>query len=415
MTECRPHSSKNPDRRMQYSCGPWRAVFVLGVTQILAWGTIIYTPVLILPLIAIERGWSMTFAMAGLSIGLFVAGLVARFVGKSIDRFGGHRIMLVGSLLGSVGLLGLVYATSKVAYVIVWIVLGAALAASLYDAAFATLGRIFGNSARSPITAVTLAGGLSSTVSWPITHVLVEAVGWRGAYFVYAGLLASVAAPLHAFALPRSRSTIANLNVASYSVLGDAPMPSKGRPFILTAAGFAAYAFVPSALSAHLLAIFGRHGLDATSVVAIGTLFGPAQVAARICELAFGRNFHPLWVVRHAIAALVIGFALLASFGFSAPVAAAFAIIFGGANGLITICRGTVPLALFGSVGYGHLMGRIAMSSLLMQAAAPLVLALVAEHLSDPGALAITAGFSVLALACFAMVPRQGGREKALS
>ena len=83
--------------------GPWRAVPVLGVTQILSWGTIFYTPVLILPLIAAERGWSMSFAMGGFSVGLLAAGLVAPYVGRLIDRFGGHVVMTIGSLVGALG------------------------------------------------------------------------------------------------------------------------------------------------------------------------------------------------------------------------------------------------------------------------------------------------------------------------
>src|SRR5712671_5026983 len=186
--------------------GPWRAVLVLGVTQILAWGAIFYPPVLTVPLIAAERGWSMTFAMGGFSLALLTAGLASPRVGLAIDRYGGHRVMPFGSLLGALGLLLLAYADHPVAYLAVWMLLGVAIAGSLYDPAFATLGRIFGTAARRPITALTLAGGFASTVSWPATRVLLDTVGWRGTYLVYAALLALVAAPLHAFALPGTRA-----------------------------------------------------------------------------------------------------------------------------------------------------------------------------------------------------------------
>jgi hypothetical protein len=176
--------------------------------------------------------------------------------------------------------------------------------------------------------------------------------------------------------------------------------------FVLVTAAFTAYAFVPSALSAHLLAIFGRNGIDSTTVVLIGTLFGPAQVAARLTELAFGRNVHPLLVGRAAVALLVLAFVLLAVFGISIPTAAAFAVMFGAANGLITITRGALPLALFGADGYGRLVGRISGCWLVMQSAAPLVMAFVAERASDARALALTAGFAVAALACFAAIRR---------
>ena len=167
--------------------GPWRAVPVLGVTQILSWGTIFYTPVLIVPLIAAERGWSITFTMGGFSVGLLTAGLIAPYVGRSIDRFGGHVVMTIGSLIGALGLFLIVYANHPVAYYAVWMVLGAAMAANLYDSAFATLGRIFGIGARRPITALTLAGGFASTVSWPATHFLLDRVRMGQHLFVVCG------------------------------------------------------------------------------------------------------------------------------------------------------------------------------------------------------------------------------------
>jgi MFS family permease len=385
--------------------GPWSAVPVLGVTQILSWGCIFYTPVLIVPLIAAERGWSIAFTMGGFSVGLLTAGLTAPYVGRSIDRYGGHVTMTIGSLVGALGLLLIGYANHPIAYYAVWIVLGLAMAATLYDAAFGTLGRIFGAAARSPITALTLAGGFASTVSWPSTHVLIESVGWRGTYLVYAALLAVVSAPLHALALPRSR---ADANVPAHGATKAPPkvLPPYGLVFTLVASAFAAYAFVPSGLSAHLLAIFGRSGIDAGTVVWIGALFGPAQVGARLIEFAFGRDLHPLWVARAALAALLCAFAMVAIFGISTPVAAAFALMFGGANGLITITRGAVPLALFGASGYGRLMGRLAGPFLLVQSAAPLVMAFVVDRTSDGMALALSALFAVAAFVCFLVIRR---------
>ena len=384
--------------------GPWRAVPVLGVTQIVAWGTIFYSPVLTVPLIAAERGWSLSFAMGGFSFCLLVAGLASPLIGSMIDRFGGHVVMTAGSLIGALGLFALVHAGDRVSYLAVWMVLGVGLATSLYDAAFATLGRIFGAAARSPITVLTLAGGFASTVGWPSTHLLMNAAGWRGTYLVYAALLALVCAPLHAFLLPRSRAVVHA--TPTDAIKSPTLLPPRGISFLLVAAAFASYAFVPSALSAHLLAVFGRSGIDAATVVMIGALFGPAQVTARLIELMFGRKLHPLHLARFAVTLLVTAFVMLALLGISAPVAAAFALMFGAANGLITIARGAVPLALFGPAGYGALIGRIAGPSLLMQAAAPFTLAFVIERASDPAALACAAAFAVIALMCFAAIRR---------
>jgi MFS family permease len=379
--------------------GPWRAVPVLGLTQILTWGAMFYPPVLIVPRIAADRGWSISFAMGGFSLALLVAGIAARYVGASIDRLGGHVTMTLGSLIGCVGLLSIVYAPNPAAYYAAWMLVGLAMAACLYDAAFATLGRIFGIGARRPITALTLIGGFASTVSWPVTLMLLEQVGWRECYLVYAAVLAIAAAPLHAFLLPREHAK----PMPAAERAQDAPsrfIPAQGAVFMLVAAGFAAYAFVPSGLSAHLLAIFQRHGIAPATVVWIGALFGPAQVAARLVEFAFGRNLHPVWIARGALTALIGAFLMLAVTGIGTASAAAFAILFGGANGLMTIARGALPLALFGALGYGKLMGRLAAPFLVMQAAAPWAMAMVIERASDATALAVAATFAALALAC---------------
>src|SRR5215211_3262572 len=96
--------------------GPWRAVLVLGVTQIIAWGALFYPAVLTVPLIAADNGWSVTFAMSGFSLALLVAGLVSPLIGRLIDRHGGHHVMPVGSLLAAIGLVGLAYADRPVVY-----------------------------------------------------------------------------------------------------------------------------------------------------------------------------------------------------------------------------------------------------------------------------------------------------------
>jgi MFS family permease len=325
--------------------------------------------VLTVPLIAADHGWSPPFAMAGFSIGLFVGGLCARYVGGAIDRFGGHVVMPVGSLIGAAGLVTLVWAPGVASYFVAWITIGVAMAASLYDPAVATLGRIFGSAAHASITVLTLAGGFASTVSWPVTQFLIQTVGWRGAYLVYAALLAGLAALLHAFALPRQTAGGTSRHVTSAKEAKKVFVPSNSLAFVLVAAGFASYAFVPSALSAQLLAIFQRFGLAPTTVVAIGMLFGPAEVLARICEFSFARRLHPLWIARGAVGLLVAGFVLLALLQFSAALAAIFAVMFG-----------------------------------VVQAVAPVVLTFVVDRASDAIGLAWVAAFAAVALVCFVLI-----------
>ncbi len=220
-----------------------------------------------------------------------------------------------------------------------------------------------------------------------------------------------VAAPLHWFALPRQRAELPP-PARTGAPPPAAVVPARGLPFILVATGFAAYSFVPSGLSAHLLAIFGRAGIDAGTVVTIGALFGPSQVASRLFEFTFGGNTHPLAIARSAVTLVLCAFVLLALFGISALPAALFAIMFGVCNGLITIARGTVPLIMFGAAGYGRLVGRLAAPWLATQAAAPLVLAFVVERISDAAALGLAACFAAAALAAFLVLRAPHGKAR---
>jgi MFS family permease len=378
--------------------GPHRAVPVFGITMILTWGTLFYSAALLLPLLAQARGWSVTLVMSGISVGLLAGGLASPKIGKAIDQYGGHYVMAAGSLLGAAALAAMPFATHPIAYFAIWAVLGAAMAANLYDPAFATLTRIFGTEARRQITLLTLMGGFASTVSWPATHILLSMTDWRGTYFIYAAVMALVVAPLHAFAIPRAR---AKAPVPAEGTRMPAVLAAKGLIFILVACAFATFMFAQSGMLTHMLLIFERMGVDRATAVAIGALFGPAQVAARICELAVAKHTHPLHVARFAAALLITAFGVFAVFGIGAVTAAVFVLLFGAANGLMTIARGTLPLALFGPKGYGHLVGRLAAPALAVQAAAPIAMALVIERVSDPAALGMTAAFIAVALVCF--------------
>lgn len=380
--------------------GPGRAVTVLSFTQILGWGILIYPPVLMMPLIAAERGWSLAFCMSGLSVALATSGLLSPTSCGLIDRYGGNRVMSLGALAGMAGMIGLALADHWQVYLLCWLLIGAAMSSTLYDPAFTTLTRIFGATARRQITFVTFAGGFASTVGWPATHVLLAHFGWRGTYLVFAIMLGLVIAPLHAFALPRATS-----NAPLAAQTNAAPAAGKflaphGWPFVLLAAAFACHAFLLSGVTSNLLAMLTRGGIDAATVVTLGALFGPAQVMARLGDFTFASKTSPLWVARVAVICMVIAFTSLALAGISVIVAGLFCILFGAANGVMTIARGAVPLAMFGPTGYGRVIGRIARPALLLQASAPFAVAAAAERLSDRTVLEFGTVGALAALSC---------------
>ncbi len=393
--------------------GPGRAVLVLSLTEILAWGILIYPPVLTMPHVAADHGWSLAFCMAGFSIGLIVSGVLSPTACGLIDRHGGNIVMSLGALAGALGFVGLVFANSKATYLPCWLLIGAAMSSTLYDPAFTTLARIFGTSARRQITFVTFAGGFASTVGWPATHLLLEHFGWRGTFLAFAAVLTLVVAPLNAFALPR-------VIAAAPPPAADHETPSpevlarpEGSLFLFLAAAFAVHAFLLSGVTSNLLAMLQRDGLDAATVVTIGAMFGPAQVAARLTDFLFSSRTHPLWIARGAVALMATAFIVLAFVGPTFAVAALFAIAFGAANGVMTIARGALPLVMFGSVGYGRVIGRIARPALFVQALAPFVVASAAERLSDRTVLEFGAVGALLALGCFLAIrpPRAVARS----
>ena len=374
----------------------------LALAEILAWGILIYPPVLAMPHIAAAHGWSLAYCMAGFSLGLVVSGILSPIVCGLIDRHGGNIVMSSGALAGAFGLALLVVADRPAVYFTCWLLIGAAMSATLYDPAFATLTRIFGASARRQITFVTFAGGFASTVGWPATHLLLEHLGWRGTYLVFAAVFALVIAPLHAFALPRSVAAAPPPAAVSPAALAPmAPLRPEGWPFMLLAAAFALHAFLLSGVTSNWLAMLERGGLSPATVVTIGAMFGPAQVASRLTDFLLAGRTHPLWIARAAVALVLFAFAMLALEGMSFPVAALFAIAFGAANGVMTIARGTLPLLMFGAVGYGRVVGRIARPALFVQALAPFVVASAAERFSDRTVLEMGIVGALLALGCF--------------
>lgn len=387
--------------------GPYRAVGVLCVTQVLGWGALFYPPGLTMTHIAAAHGWSLAQTLLGFSIALGVSGLAAPVACGLVERHGGHYVMAGGALIGALGLVILPLTDQYGIYLASWVLLGIAMACNLYDPAFTALTRIFGMAARRPITLVTFVGGLASTFSWPVTQLLIAGGGWQSVYFVFAGVMAFVVAPLYAFALPRNAVHVpAPVAEGTVPVKPAAIVAAAGAPFILMAAGFAAHAVVQSGTLAHLLTILQRGGIDPGTAVIIGALFGPAQVLTRMADFASGGRLHPLWIARIAMGLMAVAFTLLVVAGISPGVATVFALMFGAANGVVTIARGALPLAMFGPVGYGRVVGRIARPAQICQAFAPFALAYVIDRWSGVAVLEIVIVVALLACGCFIAIRR---------
>jgi len=352
-------------------------ITALGVSQILAWGTSFYFPAVFAEPIVVETGWSLGYVVAGTSLGLLVAGLISPQVGRIIDRRGGRPVLLASSLCYAAGLAGIGAAPALPIYLAAWVLLGIGMGTGLYDAVFAALGRMYGSEARTPITNLTLFGGFASTVCWPLSAFMIEHVGWRAACFVYAGLHLFLVLPLQ-MAVVRPVTLGTGSSTASEKRDGKKASPIRNEMliFALLAAVLSIAAGVGSIVVVHLLIFLQARGLDFAVAVSLGTLFGPAQVGARIVERLFGSHYHPVWTMIASCTLMAAG--LLMLYG-AVPALLVVILLYGAGYGISWIGRGTLPLALFGPVRFPRLMGRLAFPSLIIQALAPSAGALLIE------------------------------------
>ncbi|MDR6951275.1 MFS family permease [Ancylobacter sp. 3268] len=350
-------------------------VSALGITQIMAWGSSYYLSAVLAGPVAAETGWALAWVVGGLSIGLLTAGLVSPWVGRAIGRHGGRGVLALSTVLIAAGQVTLGLSQALPVYVGGWLVLGLGMGAGLYDAAFATLGRLFGSSARPAITVLTLWGGFASTVCWPLSASLVGSVGWRNTCFIYAAIQIGFSLPLLLRAIPRVAPPPAR---SSEGVAGTGPLfGAERRAFVLLAAVMILAGAITATLSVHLLTLLQAQGLSLADAVLFGALVGPAQVGGRLVEMAGRGRHHPLWSLGAACGLIALGLLLLWS---GVAIAAIGLLLYGAGNGVFSIARGTLPLALFGPERYAALMGRLARPSLVAQAAAPFVSAFLIEH-----------------------------------
>jgi MFS family permease len=364
-------------------------VAALGTTQTLAWGSSYYLPAILADDMATANGVSRGWVFAAFSASLLLTAVLGPVVGRTIDRRGGSAVLVASNIVLAAGLVALSLCVSIVGLVAAWAVVGVGMALGLYDAAFATLAGIYGREARGPITGITLIAGFASTVGWPLSALLDANFGWRDTCLIWAAMHVIIGLPLNLLLVPRP------------SGQQDLKQPGSStweprKEMILLAYVFAASWFVTGAMAAHLPTLLERMGATTIQAVAAAALVGPAQVAARLVEFLIMRHVHPLVSARLAASMHPIGAAILAVFG--SPTATIFALLHGAGNGLLTIARGTVPLALFGPEGYGSRTGLLGAPARAAQAVAPLLFGLLLDVMGR-GVLLVSGGLCLSALA----------------
>ena len=346
-------------------------ILALGTTQTLAWASSYYLPAILADPIGRDLGVSSNWIFAAFSASLVISALLGPRVGRQIDLVGGRPVLSASNLTLAAGLALLGCSYSIPVLVIAWLLLGIGMGCGLYDAAFAALGRIYGDAARRSITGITLLAGFASTVGWPLTALGLEQIGWRNTCFAWALAHIVIGLPLNLLMLPQVKGAKA---AVAASIKPHIPID---RTMILLAFAFAAAWTVTGAMAAHLPRILEAAGATKLQAVSAGALIGPAQVFARIVEASFLSRYHPLLSTRLACLTHPIGAAIVALVGGGA--ASAFAIFHGTGNGILTIARGTLPLAIFGPRNYGYRLGIIGAPARMAQAAAPLAFGLLID------------------------------------
>jgi MFS family permease len=379
----------------------------LGVAQTLAWASSYYLPAILADPIGLSLGLSRSWIFAAFSMALLIAAFAGPSVGRIIDRYGGRGVLALSNIVLASGLAVLAAAQGAVSLFLAWAVLGIGMALGLYDAGFAALAALYGHNARGPITGITLFAGFASTVSWPLSAFLNDTIGWRETVLVWAALNLVVGLPLNRFMLPLPSRPVSVSHTSGPSI-GWKPR----REMFLLAFVFAAAWFVTGAMASQLPALLERAGSTPVQAVAAAALVGPAQVAARLAEYFILRRAHPLVSARIAALLHPLGAAVFLVVG---PAAAAFfAVLYGAGNGLLTIARGTVPLAVFGPYGYGERTGLLGAPARAAQAFAPLLFGMLLDRIGT-SAVFVSAALCVAAFAallCLRAVSRSDSKPR---
>jgi MFS family permease len=368
-------------------------ILALGTTQTLAWASSYYLPAILADPIAHDLGISSNWLFAAFSASLVISALLGPRIGRQIDLFGGRQVLSASNIILAAGLAVLGLANSIPVLVAAWLLLGTGMGLGLYDAAFGALGRIYGDQARRAITGITLLAGFASTIGWPLTAWGLETIGWRNTCFAWAAAHIVIGLPLNLIFLPSVAG--ARPGASSPVVAAVKPHLPIDRTMILLAFAFAAAWSVTGAMAAHLPRIMEAAGATSVQAITAGALIGPAQVLARIIEAGFLSRFHPLLSTRLACITHPIGAGILALAGGGA--AGVFAVFHGTGNGILTIARGTLPLAIFGPENYGYRLGLLGAPARMAQAAAPLAFGLLIDVIGSK-VLIVSSALSLSAL-----------------
>ncbi|MGL5446673.1 MAG: MFS transporter [Rhabdaerophilum sp.] len=354
-----------------------RAIWGLGCTQIIGWGTTYYLLSLMGGQIARDIGLPKGVMLFGVSMTLVGAALLGPWIGRWQDRRGAREVMTAGSLLIATGLFAISRASDATLYFFGWTLISIATPMALYSAAFTGLTQLAGRQARRAIIFLTFLGGLASTISWPMTAWMLTFMDWRGVILFFALINFVICTPLH-WLLMGGKPQEAEAKLAN-SVSAGVPDEATMQAFLLIAAVLATNAVIFNAWSLLVFPILEGLGFSASTAVFVASFVGICQVLGRMGEMVAGDRYTALQSATFATVLLPLSFLVLIVASGSILIGCLFALLYGISNGLMTIARGALTLVIFGSRGYGERLGKITFASGLAGAAAPVIGGFVLE------------------------------------
>ncbi|MEV9187091.1 MFS transporter [Klebsiella pneumoniae] len=384
---------------MEINAIPRRLAFTAGGQQLINWGISFYMPGTFAGAIAADKGWSLPQIYLGLTLAMLMMAAVSPFVARLLARFGGRLVVTSGTLLIAASCAMMAWRPSLAGWYGAWLLTGMRL--SLYDALFAAVVNLYGQQARKTISHITLAGGLASALFWPLGEALLTIMPWQNALRIYAlfGLLSAWLS----YQLPRQRLSSAAKSPASPATAeGDRRNGARYAIFI------ALITFISNGTSTHLPEFISHFGLP----VAVGMLWGFGQTGARLGEVLAGPRVTSLTLTRFTALAMPLCFLLGLSSTTFAGCAAGFVLGYGAINGLVTIVKATLPLALFSAESYASRTGLLLIPGQLMAAVSPFAYAWLNHRLGIIGGMWVSTGLTLIVAGLALAMVREAGKAQ---
>lgn len=374
----RPHGMEGVARGMIHR--DYLPAIGLGVTQIMGYGSLMYAYAVLLPPMAEDFGLSLSSIFGILSLGLFFGGLVSPLAGSLVDRFGGRWVMVCGSLAAGAALVSLGFVQGRYSLFAAILLAEAAGMFVLYNVAFASVARLqLGLPPQRSISVITLFGGVASTIFWPLTLWLYTLVGWQTTWVVLGLAYLVVSLPIHFLALGGPMRELGRETAKTSMDWPELTGPLRRKGMIWMVVSFIFSGYLMGAVMTLWVTNVQDLGHTAAMAALAGAVIGPFKTVGRFFEMMVSRALYPLITYALSLGLMMAGFLMLLGLGMTVPGVIVAAALYGMGDGIKTIARGTLPLALFGARGYGARLGWISFVQMGVNASAPFLFAFLTQ------------------------------------